>query len=213
MKARVKNVLRSKYKNVHDAEMAMGISHDASGAEGHLKSESSCTSEPDRVNTDPTQLQESTFEHLLLFCTGLDTDKLAKLGEAVFSELLNRQGVPSPGEDFIKLSVLAMETLSHNAKSNVVYKLAKIVACKRPGSDDSLIPLHRMPWGLLQYNIDFFACGHINQVIYYTVDELIMLCRCIIYLCFIEGVIYVVYKYSFEGNQSDTQGTKYINLC
>ena len=59
-----------------------------------------------------------------------------------------------------------MGRLQANKKRNVVYKLAKIVATNRPDSvtDESLIPLNRMPWGLLQYQIDFFACKHINEV-------------------------------------------------
>ena len=65
----------------------------------------------------------------------------------------------------MKLSVQAMDTLNQHNKSNVVYNMPKIMALKRPNSEESLIPLNQMTWGLLQYQVDFFACTHTNQVI------------------------------------------------
>ena len=51
--------------------------------------------------------------------------------------------MPKLGNDFMKLSVQAMDTLNQHYKSNVVYNMAKIVALKRPNSEESLIALNR----------------------------------------------------------------------
>ena len=68
------------------------------------------------------------------------------------------------------MSVAAMARLQNHGKTNVVYKLAKIIAQNCPGTQLSCVPLDRMPWGLIQYQIDFFASNHVNEVkfVFYT---------------------------------------------
>eukprot|EP00058_Branchiostoma_floridae_P027248 XP_002612739.1 hypothetical protein BRAFLDRAFT_97281 [Branchiostoma floridae] len=39
------------------------------------------------------------------------------------------------------------------------------ISCRnRPGTDEPLMPLERMPFGLVQYQIDFFTCTNVQQV-------------------------------------------------
>ena len=115
--------------------------------------------------SDRSSMEEhSSMKSILQQAKLLDTGDLLEMADEIFNELSTRKCVPVPGSDFVSLSLLAMETLKANEKTNVVYKLAKIIACKRPDSSESLIPLDRMPWGLLQYQIDFFACKHIKEV-------------------------------------------------
>ena len=66
--------------------------------------------------------------------------------------------------DFIALSLNVMMLLQQVNKSNIVYKLAYCLGTKRPGSDQPLLPLERMPFGLIQYQVDFFSCINISQV-------------------------------------------------
>jgi hypothetical protein len=58
-----------------------------------------------------------------------------------------------------------MRNLKDKDKPNLnMYKVAHILAMKRPGRDKTLLPMDRMPFGLLQYQILFFSCTNSMQV-------------------------------------------------
>jgi hypothetical protein len=60
----------------------------------------------------------------------------------------------------------AMDTLhAANKPHDLVHKFTSCIAEKRPDSNVSLMPLDRMPFGLIQYQIEFFTAGYINQVV------------------------------------------------
>lgn len=65
--------------------------------------------------------------------------------------------------DFISHAITAMKNLQNSGKDNTLYKFARVLSVKRPDGQ-TLFPLDRMPWGLVQYQVDFFNCTHINQV-------------------------------------------------
>ncbi len=65
-------------------------------------------------------------------------------------------GVVVPS-DFLELSLKAMKELRAVGRSNVLYGLAKVIGTKRPDSDESLLPLSRMPMGLLEHCVNFFS--------------------------------------------------------
>ena len=50
-----------------------------------------------------------------------------------------------------------MKLLQSQGKTNLVYRFAYVIATARPESDESLLPLNRMPFGLIEYQIDFFS--------------------------------------------------------
>lgn len=56
--------------------------------------------------------------------------------------------------DFISLSVTAMQKLATLGKENLIYKWPRCIALTRPESEESLMPLQRMPFGLIEYQID-----------------------------------------------------------
>jgi hypothetical protein len=68
--------------------------------------------------------------------------------------------------DFITLSLQAMVELQSANKPNILYKLAFCIGTKQPGSNTTLFPMYRMPFGLVQYQIDFFSCTNISQISY-----------------------------------------------
>jgi hypothetical protein len=140
IRQRVVTTLKSRFKDVDTAEARFNINY----------------------ATDETT--STPISTLFKSLKKLENEDLLEISDLIFGELLRRKSVDIPGSDFIKLSVSAMENLQEKKKSNVVYKLAKIVGVKRSDSDECLLPLSRMPWGLLQYQIDFFACKHINEV-------------------------------------------------
>lgn len=67
--------------------------------------------------------------------------------------------------DFIQLSIAAMEHLKDCKRSNVVYSLVKAIGTMRPGNADSLMPAKRMPMGLVEYLANFFSSSSLAQVL------------------------------------------------
>ena len=72
-------------------------------------------------------------------------------------------GISLP-DDFLQLSVSAMEHLKSCSRSNILYGLAKTVGTMRPDQSDSLMPAKRMPMGLVEHVVNFFGCSSIHQV-------------------------------------------------
>ena len=65
----------------------------------------------------------------------------------------------------ISLTLSAMDTLRAAEKSpDLVTKFARTISEKRPDSGDSLMPLHRMPFSLIEFQIEFFTASYVNQV-------------------------------------------------
>ena len=81
----------------------------------------------------------------------------------LFSEELKKRGVILP-DDFLPYCVKAMQQLSKNNRSNVVYNLVKGIGVIRSDNSDSCFPCKRMPMGLLEYMADFFSSKNIQQV-------------------------------------------------
>ena len=67
-------------------------------------------------------------------------------------------------DDFLELSVSAMNQTRSSGWSNVLYSLAKGLGTERPDGSDSCFPSRRMPMGLIEYACNFFAQTDINKV-------------------------------------------------
>jgi hypothetical protein len=72
-----------------------------------------------------------------------------------------------------------MVELQRANKPNILYKLAYCIATKKPGTTEPLFPLDRMPFGLVQHQIEFFSSTNVSQVLvviymyivkYYIID-------------------------------------------
>ena len=57
-----------------------------------------------------------------------------------------------------------MNHLERKGKSNIMYKLAYVLGTMREDKTDSRMPVSRMPFGLLEYNINFFAANNVQAV-------------------------------------------------
>ena len=75
-----------------------------------------------------------------------------------------RAGIDTNPGNFASLSAKAMKLLQSQGKTNLVYRFAYVIATAHPESDESLLPLNRMPFGLIEYQIDFFSSTNISQV-------------------------------------------------
>ena len=71
-----------------------------------------------------------------------------------------------------------MELLKQNNKNNLLYKFAFALCDTKPGTDEPVFPMDRMPFGLVEYQIEFFSCTHVKQVIMYNVKQVIMYMDC-----------------------------------
>ena len=98
---------------------------------------------------------QTVFTSLLVKGSECVTDIISMLDKLVCS-LYKQQNFPAvkyPVSQHLK----AMEELKKaNKDSYLVHKFATCIGEKRPNSDDSLMPLNRMPFGLIQYQIQFF---------------------------------------------------------
>ena len=59
-------------------------------------------------------------------------------------------------DDFVKLSLAAMERLKQCGRHNIVYGLVHGLGIMREDKSDSRLPALRMPMGLLEYVINFY---------------------------------------------------------
>lgn len=94
-----------------------------------------------------------------------DRETLLESGNEIFMKLATDIGIDSNPRDFVELSLTAMKRLQEKGKNNLVYKFCACVGKDRPGKEVPLMPLERMPFGLLEYSIEFFTCTNIHQVI------------------------------------------------
>ena len=84
------------------------------------------------------------------------------LVDKIFNSMAEDQGT-FQCNDFVSKSLIAMRHLQRNNKCNIMYGLAKDLGTFR-SNGESLLNVHKMPFGLLAYNIMFFSAEHVYQV-------------------------------------------------
>lgn len=90
--------------------------------------------------------------------------ELTALANSLFLKLAVMSSIDSNPADFCSQSLNAMIALKENNKSNLIYKFAQAINLRHPTTNQALFPMDRMPFGLIQYQIEFFTCTHISQV-------------------------------------------------
>lgn len=68
--------------------------------------------------------------------------------------------------NYLELSLKAMKRLQSKNRSNILFGLARGLAILREDGSDSLIPISRMPFGLLEYVIEFFQSAKVSYSSY-----------------------------------------------
>ena len=92
-----------------------------------------------------------------------------KTRESLINEMMNalcqEHGFKNADTEMATSSLKTMQTLQReNITPYLVDKFRQIINTKREGSEESMMPLNRMPFGMVQYQIEFFAADHIKQV-------------------------------------------------
>jgi hypothetical protein len=79
------------------------------------------------------------------------------------------EGISSNPKHFIATSIKAMERLQDGRIVNLVYKSSKMLTNVNNFDQSSyLMRLDRMPFGLLDYVIQFFTCTNTRQVLQFV---------------------------------------------
>lgn len=101
-------------------------------------------------------------EHIILpIYSGLpEVAKTATL-DKMFSNLATHAGISTNLSDYVSLSIAAMNILRKAKKPNLVYKWAKCIVGE---NGNPFMALDRMPFGLVEYQIEFFTATNVMQV-------------------------------------------------
>lgn len=66
--------------------------------------------------------------------------------------------------DFLQLACRAMQNFKRHERSNLIYQLSRCAGTTLADGSDSLLPLKRMPTGLIEYVLQFFNAENVTQV-------------------------------------------------
>ena len=94
----------------------------------------------------------------------IDHKSLNNLVNYLYWGLSCSKGIKTNVFDFASLSTDAMARLQHANKPNLIYKFAYCVGTNRPDSSEPKFLFDRMPFGLVQHQIEFFSVLNSCQV-------------------------------------------------
>ena len=80
----------------------------------------------------------------------------------LFLEIARKSGIDTNPKNFATLALAAMSTLKANKKPNLVYKWCECLVRKE--SQKPVLEMSKMPFGLIQYQIEFFSCTNTSQI-------------------------------------------------
>lgn len=181
VRGRVCTFMRGKFKNLEAAEEAYHLTLSDCLAEltvGGRKSRKQnpvCTSKettselPNKLNHpefSTVSLSAMSSGQFLEALSSLDEEKLEFVANASFLKFALKGGINTNPGNFATLSVKAMKVLQEHGKNNLLFKFGYCIATTRPGSEEPLFPINRMPFGLVEYQIEFFSSTNIAQVSY-----------------------------------------------
>ncbi len=90
-------------------------------------------------------------------------DDKEKLLDQLFMNHAMSNGILSNPSKYVTISIAAMKHLQQNGKSNLVYKWPQCIN-RQNGEGKHVLSVNRMPFGLLQYQIEFFSASNTMSV-------------------------------------------------
>ena len=100
-----------------------------------------------------------------VYANNTHISELMTLMDDAFMKLAVGNGLCSNPKYFVSNSIKAMKRLSTQNKPNLVYKFSQMLTIQKAANCmEPVIQLDRMPFGLLEYIIQFFTATHVNQV-------------------------------------------------
>ena len=85
-----------------------------------------------------------------------------KLLDELFVTVAKESGITSNPLQFVSTSLKGMKFLQDNGKPNLISKWSK---CVWGPEEKPKLDIHKMPFGLMEYQIEFFSSTNVNQVI------------------------------------------------
>ncbi|KAK3717701.1 hypothetical protein QZH41_009789 [Actinostola sp. cb2023] len=155
MRGRVSTYFRAKFETLNSAEEHYNLTL-ASCLQDLVLNVEASTSTYTNLGNVPVEVKDQI--NLLCSHTLLD------IADFCFLKLVNLHGINSNPIDFISRALTCMKVLQQHGKSNLLYKFAFCLTEKQPGMDKPLLALNRMPFGLLEYQLEFFSCTNIMQI-------------------------------------------------
>ena len=80
----------------------------------------------------------------------LNNSDLLELTNKLFLMAASFDGLDTNPSDFVTLALTSMKDLQEHNKSNLLYKFAYCLGSKKPGTDEPLFPLKRMPFCMVE---------------------------------------------------------------
>ena len=112
--------------------------------------------------------QHSSSEDAVRVChhalEALHSHEQLEILSLLFSRVLQKCSTPTIPPDFLVLVSDGMQRLHASKWSNVIYLLAKALGTLRSDGSESLMPVNKMPMGLLEYTVNFFTASSIQKV-------------------------------------------------
>ena len=112
--------------------------------------------------------QHSSSEDAVRVChhalEALHSHEQLEILSLLFSRVLQKCSTPTIPPDFLVLVSDGMQRLHASKRSNVIYLLAKALGTLRSDGSESLMPVNKMPMGLLEYTVNFFTASSIQKV-------------------------------------------------
>ena len=143
--------LSAKFKSPFDASRYYCEVH-----EEKLDTDNECSSASEMQTLRPIVVPSGDVSMVLEVCTqtldSLQPSQQLSILSQLFG-LIKQMSVPS---DFLELVNHGMHHLKEHGRSNLIYQLAKCVGTMRADGSDSLLPVKRMPTGLIEYVVNFF---------------------------------------------------------
>ena len=122
-----------------------------------------CPNEIPKGNSQPNQAQVETacWKHIQL----LPADQQCAIFSQLFGMFLKQNtDIKWPPSDFLELVVRAMLHLQHTGHLIAVYLVVKALGTMRADQSDSLLPVKRMPMGLVRCIVQLFTASSTQQV-------------------------------------------------
>ena len=131
------------------------------------------------------------FTHVLLKDDFIDCHETITIIDESFTRLAVKKGITSNPRHFASISIEAMKHLQMEKKPNLVYKFSEMLTLQKSGNPaEPVIQLGQMPFGLIEYVIQFLVTPHVKQVYTQFFNN---------YTIFIASTIQPVLPYTLKG--------------
>ena len=175
--------LRATYRSISKAEEAFGLSAEAYAGSSENVGEPLLKASSSFSNLDilkdsqimdlackaarklPNLLRKELLKEVFHALLDSEPETAQSVSDEFAKEMAVVHGFKYSDSRPVTRHINAMRTLSAAGKNPyLVEKFATCITDRRPNSMESLMPLDKMPFGLIQFQIDFFTASNVNDV-------------------------------------------------